>query len=468
MTLAHYQSFPAVESNPTLAFAPASVGARGLRCICPPTEKGAEALLEIAARSQVHWREVAVEHRIQILLALAQRMEDSAADYAALDHAETGRSLEDLIQGSLPKAVETLRWFCNAARNRCRTQHFAAHSEIREPLGVCLAVLPWNDPMVVTIWKLAPALLEGNAIILKPSEYSTGSALKLAHDFADLSGCEGVVSVAAGKGSDLPPVLVSSPVVAGVFFTGSAATGRHLHAVANQQIQKPVYCETGGKGAALIYDLDSAQLPDVAKHLAASLCMNQGQICSAPSRIVIQDSLAGEFFSLYTAALNEFNPGTHRLVGGLISAQAAGRVAAMVNDFFHDQTPAPIADCFDTRSIRPFAVEVHDESAPLWQEELFAPVACLRRVSTLNEGLRAINHPRFALANGVFSQNTQLIERVIATSYSGMVHVNSWGVDAVGVPFGGFGDSGLGKEKSMATFDQFSRLKVVSQVPLKP
>lgn len=450
---------PGLAWETTTTFDPKDLGALGPQLLALPTESAIDQVIECSEKAQLIWNEVNIAKRVAYLLQLAEQMEKHAGEIAALDSQETGRSVFDLETRSIPKAVETLRWFCRESSQISLETKHAAFTEAHQPLGVCLAILPWNDPMVVTIWKLAPALLMGNSIVLKPSEYSTRSAIWLAQRFTKICQIDHVVTVVVGPGRNLPERLVESKKIAGVFFTGSAATARQVIAVANRSIQKPVFAETGGKGACVVTDLCQGSLIHAAQTLAAELAMNQGQICSAPSRVIVHKTLKDRFMDAYVPALETFKPVENKMVGHMVTSQATRRVQALLE---RQSPPVELQSKFGKSCIEPFAIEVSDLTAEVWQTELFAPVSCVFEFEDLDDAVEAMNSTDFGLANGVFSDNTETIRMLAHRSYSGVFHVNSWGGDDIGVPFGGVGDSGTGKEKCAATFLQFTRSKVIS------
>ncbi len=429
----------------------------------------------VAAAQTAHrdgaWRNADRLERKDVLLRWADLLEDAADDLALMDCVQTGRSLNNFQQHSIPKGIEALRWFAELAdktEDRSLSEgHVPRYLTVmrREPLGVVAAIVPWNDPLVVFIWKVAPALLCGNAVIVKPSEHAFHS-LTLAVRLAQKAGLPaGQLQLLTGDGST-GALLVREPGIAGISFTGSSATGKWIASEASRDRLKRISLECGGKSGFLVSHL-SRKIDDAAACLAKNAFYNQGQICSAPTRAYIHSAAFDRFMERLKAEAAQYAP-SHPLtgetdVGYMIHRDAVQRVnRAIAEAAARGHRPTLNAMAVDPdHCIHPTIFTDIPEHDPLAQQELFGPVLIVNRVNSMDEALRRANESSFGLAAAVWTDDLDEAISVSARLETGTVHVNSYGEDGNQIPFGGIKDSGVGKEKSIDTLSSYSNVKSV-------
>lgn len=407
----------------------------------------------------------------KIIFKLADLMEEYAQELALLDTLETGRCYKNYFEDSIPKAIEVVRWFAESADKFYdhaivpRKNTFATIT--REPLGVVGLVTPWNDPLVPVMWKTIPALLAGNSVIIKPAEQSSFSILKIA-GLAQQAGLpDGVLNVVPGLGDVAGKALALHNDVDGLFFTGSAQVGKKILEYAGRSNMKKVGLECGGKSAFIVSEKCS-RLEQAAKALAQNIFYNQGQICSAPSRAIIANKVKGVFVDLVRKEMenyipkNPFDPDSR--VGCVVSLEQKEKIEKFIHSGI--ESGAVIYRCKnesdayqDGYSVVPVIFDQVDPNSQIAQEEIFGPVLCMFGFDNINEAISLANNSRYGLAGAIWTDNLNEAYQVSHLLKAGIVHINSYGDDDNSVPFGGFKESGTGKDKSLYAFDEYTNLK---------
>jgi gamma-glutamyl-gamma-aminobutyraldehyde dehydrogenase len=423
------------------------------------------------------WRNEERIARKKVLLKWATLLEASAENLALMDCAQTGRSLKNFRQDSIPKAIETLRWFAELSDKTEDRSISEGHDPgyltvIRhEPVGVVAAIIPWNDPLVVFVWKVAPALICGNSVIVKASEYAFHS-LVLATTLAYEAGIPSdQLQLVTGDGST-GALLVQHPDVACISFTGSSATGKWIAGEASRQTLKRVSLECGGKSAYLVSDKCSS-IDNAAICLAKNAFYNQGQICSAPSRAYIHSSVFNQFLAKLSFEAKKYQScdplSDSTDIGYMISRDAVAKVNDSINNAvirgFQVILTAPKKQ--SVWSISPTIFIDVPEIDSLARTELFGPVLIVNRVGSMEEALKRANSSAYGLAACVWTDNLGEAISLSARLEAGIVHVNSYGEDGNQIPFGGTKNSGIGKEKSVDSLAAYSHLKSVC-IRLRP
>jgi 4-guanidinobutyraldehyde dehydrogenase/NAD-dependent aldehyde dehydrogenase len=334
-------------------------------------------------------------------------------------------------------------------------------------MGVVGAVVPWNYPMIMAAWKLGPALATGNSVVLKPSEKSPLSALRLAELAVEAGLPPGVLNVVPGLGSEAGGALALHPDVDAIAFTGSTRVGRLMLQYAGQSNLKRVFNELGGKSAFVVFE-GCGEPERAAITAAASLFFNSGQSCNAPSRVLVHESLADAFVDRLAQEALKHQPanplsgqapmGTvvdaqqlETVLGYIASGQQEGarlvcggqRVGAQSGGFYVQPT------VFD-------GVSPHMRIA---REEIFGPVLSVMRFSTEAEAIALANDSPYGLQASVWSDHIHQAHRVARALRAGTVHVNQYDEDDITVPFGGYRQSGNGRDKSLHAMDKYTELK---------
>ena len=419
-----------------------------------------------------HWSQKSSAEKKVILFELARLLEEEIATLAYLDTLETGRPFGNFQKDSIPKAIGALRWFTESIDKLYEHYISNARSSLsfitHEPLGVVGIITPWNDPLVIALWKITPALLMGNSVIVKPAEQSSFSTLRLAALAKQAGIPDGVLNVLTGPGEETGKAIALHPEIRGIFFTGSSEVGKLMLGYSGQSNMKKVALECGGKSAFIVSE-KCDQLKTAAQTLAKNMFYNQGQICSAPSRLFVQSSVREAFLDELARELeayvpsNPFEPSTK--VGAIVSEEQYTRIQHFirlgVDSGLNAISPGLRHEQSDGNGyyIAPTVFTDVPEQSPLATEEIFGPILVTTEFETMPEAIQLANSSKYGLAASIWSASLDEALTCAKALEAGIVHVNSYGEDDMSVPFGGIKESGLGKDKSLFAFDEYSNLK---------
>jgi acyl-CoA reductase-like NAD-dependent aldehyde dehydrogenase len=427
---------------------------------------GAEEVDAAVARAKAAfpaWRAVAPGDRAKLMRDLADALEGRREDLARLEARNAGKPIAD-ARGEIEMVVETFRFYAGAPERLLgQTIPVAGGVDMtfREPLGVVGLIVPWNFPLTIASWKVAPALAAGNAVVLKPAELTPLSALMLERVALGAGLPEGVLNVVAGPGSVCGRRLVEHPDVAKVAFTGSTEVGRAVAAGAAAKIKR-VTLELGGKSANLVFadaDLDAA-----AAAAPAAVFGNAGQDCCARSRILVERAAMDDFLAALRPAVEGIRVGDplaeETQMGPLISAGQRDSVAAYVPAdapvAIRGSAPAGPGYWFAPTVLAPVANE--DRAAA---EEIFGPVACVIPFEGEEEAVRLANETIYGLSGSIWTGDGARALRVARAIETGAISINSNTSVRVATPFGGFKQSGLGRELGPDALHHYTELKNV-------
>jgi gamma-glutamyl-gamma-aminobutyraldehyde dehydrogenase len=416
------------------------------------------------------WAGVAPGDRKAVLLRLADLVREHADELALLDTLDGGKLIADTTTVDVPGTAAILQWYAETADKVYGEVAPTAPGSLalvgREPLGVVAAVVPWNYPLEMAVWKLAPALVTGNSVVLKPAEESPLSALRLAELGVEAGLPAGVLNVVPGAGPVAGRALGEHPDVDTVAFTGSTPVGKLFLEYAGRSNMKQVWLECGGKSANLVLD-SAADLDAVAEGVCRGIFTNQGQVCSANSRLLVQRSLKDDLLERVLARASAITPGDPLdpgvTMGPLVSARQASRVLEYVDLGRREGRlllgGERVPDAPSAAYVLPTIFDEVEPMARIAREEIFGPVLAVLAFDTEEEAVALANDSVYGLAASVWSDDLAQAHRVAGGLRAGTVSVNT--VDALDVttPFGGFGQSGFGRDLSLHALEKFTALK---------
>jgi aldehyde dehydrogenase (NAD+) len=337
----------------------------------------------------------------------------------------------------------------------------------REPIGVCVGIVPWNFPMYIALWKMVPALMAGNTIIVKPSSVTPLSALILAETAKAAGFPDGVVNVIAGPGPELGEVLCRHPDVDKIGFTGSTETGRHIMRMASDTVKK-VTLELGGKSATII--LGDADMELAVEGACFGTFFNQGQVCTAGTRVLVASKVYDEFLDKLKRRVEslrigyQMEPTSH--IGPLVSKQQLAKVESYVKagkdegaELITGGKRVEVSGIKGGFYYAPTVFTNVNNRMRIAQEEIFGPVACVIRFDSDEEAVAIANDSIYGLAGGVFSSNTARAERVAQGVRTGTMWINNYHIFADFCPFGGYKQSGIGREFGVESLHEYTQVK---------
>lgn len=416
------------------------------------------------------WAGKAPAVRKKILQRFADGILGAKDELALLETLDMGKPIRWSLAVDVPATARCIAWYAEAVDKVydeiAPTAENALALITREPMGVVGAIVPWNYPMIMAAWKLGPALAAGNSVVLKPSEKSPFTALRLAEIALEAGLPPGVFNVVPGYGGEAGEALALHPDVDAIGFTGSTRIGRRMLEYSGRSNLKRVYNELGGKSAFLVFP--DADLGRAAETVADSIFFNQGESCNAPSRLLVHDSIADDFAARVAALAPKFTPAdpldAATVMGALVDEQQMSTVLGYI-----DAGLAEGASCLaggrraraDSGGfyVEPTVFAGVTNTMRIAREEIFGPVLSVLRFADEAEAVAMANASAYGLQASVWSDNVHRAHRVARALRAGTVHVNQYDEDDITVPFGGYKQSGNGRDKSLHAFDKYTELK---------
>lgn len=415
------------------------------------------------------WSQATPVRRKAVLNSFADLMESHREELALLETLDTGKPIRHSLRDDIPGAARAIRWYAEAIDKVYGEVASTGPDElamiVREPVGVIAAVVPWNFPLLLACWKLGPALAAGNSVVLKPSEKSPLTALRLAQLAKEAGLPDGVLNVVSGFGHEAGQALALHTDVDVITFTGSTRTGKQLLKDAGESNMKRVWLEAGGKSANIIF-ADCENLQQAVSATAAGIFYNQGQVCIAGTRLLLEESIADEFLRLLKEQASHWQPGNPldpaTTMGMLIDNSHADTVHSYIRageqhgSLLLDgrKNPWPAA-------VGPTIFVDVDPASPVSREEIFGPVLVVTRFKGEEEALRLANDSQYGLGAALWTSNLSRAHRVSRRLKAGSVFVNNYNDGDMTVPFGGYKQSGNGRDKSLHALEKFTELKTI-------
>jgi len=417
------------------------------------------------------WAKLAPAKRKAVLIRFADLLEANREELALLETLDMGKPIGDSLTVDIPGAARALRWSGEAIDKIYDEVAATPHDQLglvtREPVGVVAAIVPWNFPLMMACWKLGPALATGNSVVLKPSEKSPLTAIRIAQLAIDAGIPAGVLNVLPGYGHTVGKALALHMDVDTLVFTGSTRVAKQLMIYAGESNMKRVWLEAGGKSPNIVF-ADAPDLQAAAQAAAGAIAFNQGEVCTAGSRLLVERSIKERFLPMVVEALKGWKPGNPldpaTNVGALVDTQQlntvlgyidAGRQAGAQVLIGGQRTLEETGGLY----VEPTIFDGVDNAMKIAQEEIFGPVLSVISFDSAEEAVAIANDTPYGLAAAVWTADLSKAHRTARALRAGSVWVNQYDGGDMTAPFGGFKQSGNGRDKSLHAFDKYTELK---------
>ncbi|TJY43991.1 aldehyde dehydrogenase family protein [Cohnella pontilimi] len=439
------------------------------------TSEDIELALDAAHEAKAAWGRTSVAERAVILNKIADRMEANLEMLAVADTWDNGKPVRETLAADLPLAIDHFRYFAGCIRAQegsiSQLDNDTVAYHFHEPLGVVGQIIPWNFPLLMATWKLAPALATGNCVVLKPAEQTPASILVLAELIQDLLP-PGVLNIVNGFGLEAGKPLASNSRIAKIAFTGETTTGRLIMQYASQNII-PVTLELGGKSPNIFFDdvmvKDDAFLNKAIEGFVM-FALNQGEVCTCPSRALIQDSIYDEFMNRAlkrVAAIKQGNPlDTETMVGAQASTEQVEKIMSYISIGKQEGAQcltgggraAMEGDIADGYYIQPTVLKGHNKMR-IFQEEIFGPVVSVTTFKDQDDALAIANDTLYGLGAGVWTRDINKAYRMGRSIEAGRVWTNCYHAYPAHAAFGGYKTSGIGRENHRMMLSHYQQTK---------
>ncbi len=439
------------------------------------TAEDVERALDAAHAAAPAWGKRSVAERSGILHKIADRLEANLERIALAETLDNGKPIRESLAADLPLAIDHLRYFAGVIRGQDGTLSEIDSDTVayhfKEPLGVVGQIIPWNFPLLMAIWKLAPALAAGNAVVLKPAEQTPLSALLLCELIADLVP-PGVVNVIHGFGVEAGKPLASSPRIAKIAFTGETTTGRLIMQYASENLI-PVTLELGGKSPNIFFeDVMAAddEFLDKALEGFAMFALNQGEVCTCPSRALIHERIYDRFMARAVERTRAMTQGSPLEPTTMVGAQASADQLEKILSYLDigRQEGAKVltgggramlhGELRDGFYVQPTILSGHNKMR-VFQEEIFGPVVAVTTFKTAEEALAIANDTLYGLGAGVWTRNGTQAYRMGRGIQAGRVWTNCYHLYPAHAAFGGYKQSGIGRENHAMMLSHYQQTK---------
>ncbi len=439
------------------------------------TAEDIDAALDAAHAAAPAWGRTSAAERALILNKIADRIEENLEALAVAETWDNGKAVRETLNADLPLAVDHFRYFAGVLRAQeggiSEVDENTVAYHFHEPLGVVGQIIPWNFPILMGVWKIAPALAAGNAIVLKPAEQTPWSILKVVEVIGDLLP-PGVLNVVNGFGVEAGKPLASSNRIAKIAFTGETTTGRLIMQYASQNII-PVTLELGGKSPNIFFEDVAAEKDafyDKAQEGFTLFALNQGEVCTCPSRALIQQSIYSDFMGDAVQRVNKIKQGNPLDTDTMMGAQASNDQMEKILSYIDigKQEGAKLltggernvldGDLADGYYVQPTVFE-GTNNMRIFQEEIFGPVVSVTTFSDEEQALEIANDTLYGLGAGVWSRNGSQAFRAGKAIKAGRVWTNCYHAYPAHAAFGGYKQSGIGRENHKMMLDHYQQTK---------
>ncbi|MCF8168294.1 MAG: aldehyde dehydrogenase [Rhodoferax sp.] len=438
---------------------------------CGPADVDAAVAAARVAFDDRRWRGMPPAKRKRILIRFADLLVEHGDELALTETLDMGKPVKYARAVDVNSAANCLRWFGEAIDKVydeiAPTADTALALITREPIGVVGVIVPWNYPMIMAAWKIAPALAAGNSVILKPSEKSPLTALRMAELALDAGIPPGVLNVLPGFGPEAGSPLAVHMDVDCIAFTGSTRVGKQIHVMAGQSNLKRAWTELGGKSPNIVF-ADCPNLNRAVEAAVSGIFFNQGQSCNAPSRLFVEASIKDKFLEAALklvpayAPANPLDPGT--VMGALVDSVQMNTVLRYIKSgraegarllAGGEQVLAETGGFY----VQPTIFDGVQEEMTIAREEIFGPVLSILSFTDTADVVRQANASIYGLQAGVWTSDLNKAHGVARALRAGTVHVNQYDEDDITVPFGGYKQSGIGRDKSLHAIDKYTETK---------
>ncbi|MBV4516611.1 aldehyde dehydrogenase [Pseudomonas kurunegalensis] len=434
----------------------------------------ADAELAVSAARQAfergEWSRMAPAERKKVLLRLAQLMEAHTEELALLETLDMGKPISDSLSLDVPGSYECVAWTAEAIDKVYGEVAPVPENQLglitREAAGVVAAIVPWNFPLQMACWKIAPALALGNSVILKPSEKSPLTAIRIAALAKEAGIPSGVFNVVPGFGHTIGNALAIHNDVDVLAFTGSTTIAKKLLEASGKSNMKRVWLEAGGKSPHLVFA--DADLDRAAEAVAAGIAFNQGEVCTAGSRLLVDESIKEALLDKISSAMTAWQPGDpldpSTRVGAIVDRQQMEKILEYVEIGKQEGAKLREGGCQVLSEsggtyVSPAIFEAANGDMRVAREEIFGPVLSVISFNDEAQAVSIANDSEYGLAAGIWTRDLARAHRVSRALRAGSVWVNQYDAGDMTAPFGGYKQSGNGRDRSLHAFDKYSELK---------
>ncbi|KON70821.1 betaine-aldehyde dehydrogenase [Peribacillus butanolivorans] len=415
------------------------------------------------------WATMSPSDRGRLLYKAAQKMWENSDFLAEVESKDNGLPINETKHIALPSTIDVLEFYAGLANkvqgDTLASPHNRFNYTLKEPLGVIGAIVPWNFPLMLTMWKLAPALAAGNTIVIKPAKETSTSILELAKLFQEVGIPDGVINIVPGPGSTVGFALASHPDVDKIAFTGSTDTGRLIMQAATKNL-KPVSLELGGKSPNIVFD--DATLEDAVNGAMFGIYFAQGQVCASGSRLFVQESIYDKFMDLFASKVQSIRVGNPleatTQMGPQVSAQQLKTIEKYVAVGLEEGAELVTGGQRGNKNGYYFTPTIFGDvtnEMTIAREEIFGPVVSVIRFKDEEDALRQANDTIYGLASGIWTNDLKRAHRMARGIQAGTVYVNTYSMLDSTTPFGGMKQSGFGRELGVQAMDMYTHSKSV-------